>query len=56
MNLVRGLLLLLLLFCAALLECKQLLGAEGLVVDLCGRLDEVLEVCPVRHICLAQSK
>jgi hypothetical protein len=28
----------------ALLEGKQLLGAEGLVVDLCGRLDQVLEV------------
>jgi hypothetical protein len=28
----------------ALLECEQLLGTEGLVVDLCGRLDEVLQV------------
>jgi hypothetical protein len=28
----------------ALLEGQQLLGAEGLVVDLCGRLDEVLQV------------
>jgi hypothetical protein len=28
----------------ALLECEQLLGAEGLVVNLCGRLDEVLQV------------
>jgi hypothetical protein len=28
----------------ALLEGKQLLGTEGLVVDLCGRLDEVLQV------------
>lgn len=29
---------------AAFLECKQLLGTEGLVVDLRGRLDEILEV------------
>jgi hypothetical protein len=28
----------------ALLEGKQLLGAERLVVDLCGRLDQVLQV------------
>jgi hypothetical protein len=28
----------------ALLEGKQLLGAEGLIVDLCGGLDEVLQV------------
>ena len=28
----------------ALLEGKQLLGAERLVVDLCGRLDQILEV------------
>ena len=28
----------------ALLEGKQLLGAEGLVVDLCGGLDQVLQV------------
>ena len=28
----------------ALLERKQLLGAEGLVVDLRGRLDQVLQV------------
>jgi hypothetical protein len=28
----------------ALLESKQLLSAEGLVVDLCGRLDQVLQV------------
>jgi hypothetical protein len=28
----------------ALLESKQLLGAEGLVVDLGGGLDEILEV------------
>jgi hypothetical protein len=28
----------------ALLEGKQLLGAEGFVVDLCGRLDQVLQV------------
>jgi hypothetical protein len=28
----------------ALLECKQLLGTEGLVVDLRGRLDEVLQM------------
>jgi len=30
--------------CAALLECQQLLGTEGLVMDLGGCLDEVLEV------------
>jgi hypothetical protein len=29
----------------ALLEGEQLLGTEGLVVDLRGRLDEVLQVC-----------
>ena len=29
---------------AALLECQQLLGAEGLVVDLGGRLDQILKV------------
>lgn len=29
---------------AALLESQQLLGAEGLVVDLRGRLDQVLQV------------
>ena len=28
----------------ALLEGKQLLGAERLVMDLCGRLDQVLQV------------
>jgi hypothetical protein len=28
----------------ALLEGKQLLGAERLVVDLCGRLDQVLQM------------
>jgi len=28
----------------ALLKGKQLLGAERLVVDLCGRLDQVLQV------------
>ena len=28
----------------AFLEGKQLLGAERLVVDLCGRLDQVLQV------------
>lgn len=30
--------------CAALLERQKLLGAEGLVVDLRGRLNQVLEV------------
>ena len=30
--------------CAALLECQQLLGAEGLIVDLGSRFDQVLEV------------
>lgn len=30
--------------CAALLQCKQLLGTESLVVDLGGGLDKVLEV------------
>jgi len=30
--------------CAALLKCQQLLGAEGLVVDLGGGFDQVLEV------------
>jgi hypothetical protein len=30
--------------CAALLECQQLLGAEGLVVDLGGGFNQVLEV------------
>lgn len=30
--------------CASLLQCQQLLGTEGLVVDLGRRLDEVLEV------------
>ena len=30
--------------CAALLECQQLLGAEGLVVNLGGGFDQVLEV------------
>jgi hypothetical protein len=29
---------------AAFFECQQLLGTEGLVVDLRGRLDEILEV------------
>ncbi len=28
----------------ALLQCQKLLGAEGLVVDLGGRLDQVLQV------------
>jgi hypothetical protein len=28
----------------ALLEGQQLLGAEGLVVNLCGRLDKILQV------------
>ena len=30
--------------CAALLECQQLLGTEGLIVDLGGGFDQVLEV------------
>ncbi len=30
--------------CAALLQCKQLLGAEGLIVDLRGGFDQVLKV------------
>lgn len=30
--------------CAALLECKQLLGSEGLVVDLRSGFDQVLEM------------
>lgn len=30
--------------CAALLQCKQLLSTESLVVDLGGGLDKVLEV------------
>lgn len=30
--------------CGALLEREQLLGAEGLVVDLRGRLDQVLQM------------
>jgi hypothetical protein len=30
--------------CAVLLECEQLLGTEGLVVDLRGGFDQVLEV------------
>jgi hypothetical protein len=30
--------------CAALLECQQLLGAEGLVMDLGGGLDQILEM------------
>lgn len=30
--------------CAALLECKQLLGTEGLVVDLRCGFDQILEV------------
>ena len=30
--------------CAALLECQQLLGAEGLVVYLGGSFNQVLEV------------
>lgn len=30
--------------CAALLKCKQLLGAEGLVVDLRGGFDQILKV------------
>ena len=32
---------------ARLLEGEELLGPEGLVVDLCRRLDQVLEVGPV---------
>lgn len=35
---------------AVLLQCHQLLRAEGLVVDLGRRLDEVLQVCPCEEI------
>ena len=38
------LMMLLLLLLAVLLEGKQLLGAEGLVVDQRGRLDQILQV------------
>jgi hypothetical protein len=30
--------------CRALLECKKLLGAEGLIVDLGGSLNEILQM------------
>lgn len=36
--------------CAALLQGQKLLGAEGLVVDLRGGLDEVLKVRPEQEI------
>ena len=35
---------------AALLQGQQLLGTESLVVDLAGRLDEVLQVCPTPRV------
>lgn len=35
---------------AVLLQCHQLLRAEGLVVDLGRRLDEVLQVCPSEEV------
>ena len=35
---------------AALLQCQQLLGTEGLVVDLGSRLDEILQVCPQQKV------
>ena len=35
---------------AVLLQCHQLLRAEGLVVDLGRRLDEVLQVCPCEEV------
>jgi len=34
----------------ALLECKQLLRPERLVVDLSSRLDKVLQVCPCKEV------
>ena len=34
----------------ALLECEKLLSTEGLVVDLRGGLDEVLEVSPGQEV------
>lgn len=36
--------------CAALLQGQKLLGAEGLVVDLRRRLDEILQVRPQQEI------
>lgn len=36
--------------CASLLQCKQLLGTEGLVVDLGRRFDQVLEVCSQEEV------
>lgn len=36
--------------CASLLQCKQLLGTEGLVVDLGCALDEVLEVSTQQEV------
>lgn len=35
---------------AGVLESKQLLGAEGLVVDLRGRLDKVLQMRPQQEV------
>lgn len=35
---------------AALLQRKQLLRAEGLVVDLACRLNQILEMCPCKEV------
>ena len=36
--------------CTALLKCQQLLGTEGLVVDLGGCFDQVLKVCARKEV------
>jgi hypothetical protein len=36
--------------CTALLECQQLLSAEGLVVNLGGGFDQILQVCACEEV------